>query len=689
MPVFRTDGTSIEVTSGHEVLRIEPWGPHGVRVRAGQHCLRRDLPGALLPAGPTEVTVDLQADRGRLVNGRLTAVVERRQEEAEVEARIRFERTETGEELLAEERAHFWWPGARLFLPDGNGYARLEQRFRAYPGERFYGLGQRTHGRLDQKGLVVDLVQRNAEVSIPFLLSNRGYGMLWNLPAVGRVELAENGTRWVADSARQIDYWITAGTPEQILGGYADATGHVPPLPEWAAGFWQSKLRYRTQAELLAVAREHKRRGLPLSVIIVDFFHWTHLGDWKFDPAEWPDPAGLVRELDELGIKLMVSVWPSVNPLSENYRELADRGLLIGTELGMPFHAPWVDKGYGTEMPVAFYDATDPEARAFLWSRVKRNYYDVGVKAWWLDACEPEIRPGHPSNLRFHTGPGAEVANSYPAEHARAFYEGMREAGDDEVVLLSRSGWAGTQRYGAALWSGDIPATFESLRVQIRAGLNVALSGIPWWTTDIGGFHGGDPDEPRYRELIVRWFQYGVFCPLFRLHGFREPRKPLGPEMTGGPNEVWSYGEEAYAAIVEVLRLRERLRPYIMDIMRVAHERGIPPMRPLFVDFPDDADAWAVEDQFLLGPELLVAPVAVAGAREREVYLPAGADWLDPFAAATHPGGTVVDAAAPLDRIPVFVRARAAELATRRPAVQALALARLLTERGRDSSPAR
>jgi alpha-D-xyloside xylohydrolase len=663
MTVFRSDGASIEVVSGHEVLRIEPWGADSVRVRAGLHRLIPDLPGALLPPKPTDATAHTWPDGARLVNGGLTVTIEDFQEEAAVEARIRFTRTDTGEELLAEERAHFWWPGARLFMSQGNGYSRLEQRFKAYPEEKFFGLGQHTHGRLDQKGLVLDLVQRNAEISIPFLLSNRGYGLLWNLPAIGRVELAENGVRWVADSARQIDYWVTTGTPAGILAHYADATGHAQPLPEWASGFWQSKLRYRNQAELLAVAREHRRRGLPMSVIVVDFFHWTHLGDWKFDPAEWPDPAGLVRELDELGIKLMVSIWPSVNPLSENYKELTDQGLLIGTESGVPFHAPWVDKGYGTEMPVAFYDATDPQAREFIWALAKRNYHDIGVKAWWLDACEPEIRPGHPANLRFHAGPGAEVANMYPAEHARAFYEGMLEAGDDEVVLLSRSGWAGCQRYGVALWSGDIAATFESLRIQVRAGLNVAMSGIPWWTTDIGGFHGGDPDSPSYRELIVRWFQYGVFCPLFRLHGFREPRLPLGPEMTGGPNEVWSYGEEAYATIVEVLRLRERLRPYIMEQMRVAHEQGLPPMRPLFVDFPADGASWTVSDQFLLGPDLLVAPITAEGEREREVYLPAGTGWLDPYTGGTHEGGTTIRAAAPLDRIPVFVRPTATQLA--------------------------
>jgi len=657
MITISDDGRALEVTVRQEVLRVEAWGLAGFRVRAGQHRILDDVPGALIPPKPGPVTVTADEKTGRLVNGALTGIVELADTDTGVDSLVRFVRTDSGEELLSEQRAHFWWPGARLFLSGGNGYGRLEQRFAAYEGERFYGLGQHTHGKLDQKGLVLDLVQRNGEVSIPFLLSSRGYGFLWNLPAVGRVELAGNGTRWVADSARQIDYWITTGdTPADILARYADATGHAPMLPGWAAGFWQSKLRYRTQNELLDVAREYHRRGLPLSVIVADFFHWTHLGDWRFDLTEWPDPEAMIAELGELGVKLMVSVWPTVSPLSENYHKMLNDGLLVGTEQGLPQHAPWRDKGFDVEMPVAFYDSTDPAARAFLWDKVKRNYYDLGVRAWWLDGCEPEIQPGHPQNLRFHTGAGAEVFNSYPMTHAQAFHEGMLAEGEDEIVALSRSAWAGSQRYGTALWSGDIAATWASLRTQVRAGLNVAMSGIPWWTTDIGGFHGGDPESEEYRELMVRWFQYGVFCPLFRLHGFRDPRPAFGPEMTGGPNEVWSYGDEALTHIEAALRMRERLRPYLMAQMRVAHEQGVPPMRPLFVDFPHDEAAWDIDDQFLLGPDILVAPVLRPGETTREVYLPAGVSWRDAATGDTHPGDTFVDIPTPLSHIPVFLR---------------------------------
>lgn len=649
------DGAALEWSGRQETLRIEPWGPDAVRVRARLGGPVRDgLPGALLAEPPPAGAVAVKTGAGlaTFTCGALTA-------EVTVEGQLRFLRTSSGEELLAEERAHFWWPGPRLYTATGNGYHRLEQRFAAYAGERLYGLGQHQHGLLDQKGAVIDLVQRNAEVSIPVLTSSRGYTLLWNNPAIGRVELAENGTRWVADSARQIDYWITAGDPAAALRRYAAVTGLPPMLPEWAAGFWQCKLRYRTQEELLSVAREYRRRGLPVSAIVCDFFHWTHLGDWRFEPAEWPDPAAMTRELKELGIRLMVSVWPSVSPLSENYDVMEQRGYLIGTEHGPVAHADWPDRGVPGPVHVAFYDATNPAAREFVWSRVKENYLaPYGISAYWLDACEPEIKPGFQANLRYHAGPGLEVGNLYPRENARAFYEGLRAAGagEDEVLTLSRSAWAGSQRYGAAVWSGDIGTDFATLRRQLAAGLNMAMSGIPWWHTDIGGFHGGNPEDPAYREVLVRWFQFGALSPIMRLHGNREPGTPLGPAVTGGPNEVWSYGEEAGEILAWYLRLRERLAPYLLTQMRVAYEEGVPPMRPLFVEFPGDARAWEVADAYLLGPDLLVAPVLEAGARERAVYLPVGARWADAWTGEAYEGGQPVTVPAPLARIPLFLR---------------------------------
>jgi alpha-D-xyloside xylohydrolase len=426
-------------------------------------------------------------------------------------------------------------------------------------------------------------------------------------------------------------------------------------LPEWASGFWQCKLRYKTQDELLAVAREYKRRGLPISVIVIDYFHWTRQGDWKFDPDEWPDPAAMVAELERLGIKLMVSVWPTVNPASENYAEMSELGYLVANERGLGLQLAIWDRGSVPRVPMAFYDATNPRARDYIWSKVRENYLKFGIKTWWLDACEPELVPEQPDNLRYHIGPGLEVGNAYPMLHARGFHENMLAEGEQEVVLLCRSAWAGSQRYGALVWSGDIDSTFEDLRRQIPAGLNIGLSGIPWWTTDIGGFKDGDITTPYFRELVVRWFQFGVFCPVFRLHGNRLPGTMIGSEQTGAANEVWAFGETEYGIIRHLMFLRERLRPYVLEQMRVAHSTGLPPMRPLFLSFPADSASWEVEDQFMFGDDILVAPVTTEGAREREVYLPPGS-WRDAWTGEQVEGGRRVTAPAPLEVIPVYVR---------------------------------
>ncbi|GAA5186450.1 glycoside hydrolase family 31 protein [Rugosimonospora acidiphila] len=647
---------ALEVRHRHEVIRIQAWGADSVRVRAAQHRLPVESHGALELSPPGQTgQISIDGTSACLTTGRLRVEVDFDTAAAYPEPLLTF-RTADGEVLLAEQREHFWMPGARVYTGNRTGAYEIHQEFAAHPGERLFGLGQRTHGRLNLKGLALDLVQRNGEVNIPFVLSSRGYGLLWNVPAVGRVEFAENATRWQAGQAREIDYWFTAApTPADILARYADATGHVPELPEWASGFWQSKLRYRTQEELLAVAREYKRRGLPLSVIVSDFFHWSAMGDYRFDENEWPDPDAMVAELNELGVQLMVSVWPTVSPLSENYDTYYDRGLLVGADQGVEFQQTIQDKGMAAPQPVAFYDPTNPATREYVWGLVKDNYLSRGIRVFWLDASEPELNPAQPGNLSLYAGPGAETINIYPRDNARLFAEGMAAAGQEPTVLLCRSAWAGSQKYGAAVWSGDIPATWESLRQQLRAGLSIAISGIPWWTTDIGGFHGGNPADPAYQELMVRWFQYGVFCPLFRLHGDRQPRVPTGYAMTGGPNEVWSYGENAYPHLTAALSLRERLRPYIHRQMHEAATVGMPPMRPLFVDLPDDARAWAVEDQFLFGPDLLIAPVLRPGAREREVYLPAGRTWVDAATGQQYPGGQSVTAATPIDHIPVYV----------------------------------
>ncbi len=654
MGVFTRDDQALEWRGGHETVRVEPWGPGSLRVRGTVwEKIRDDLPGALIVPAPGggEPVIEIGDDAARVTNGGLTA-------EISASGQLRF-LDAAGDELLAETTPHFTGPPTRRYSSAAGGMHQFEVQFAARDGERFYGLGQHQHGRLDQKGAVVELIQRNTEVSIPFLLSSRGYGFLWNHPGIGRVELGTTATRWVSEATRQWDYWITAADePAALVRAYSAVAGRAPMLPAWASGFWQCKLRYKTQDELLAVAREYKRRGLPVSVIVIDYFHWTRQGDWKFDPDEWPDPAAMVAELEQLGIKLMVSIWPTVNPASENYAEMSELGYLAANERGLSLQLAIWDRGSTARVPMAFYDATNPRARDYIWSKVRDNYLKYGIRTWWLDACEPELVPDQPDNLRYHIGPSLEVGNAYPMLHARGFYEGMLAEGEDEIVLLCRSAWAGSQRYGALVWSGDIDSTFEDLRRQIPAGLNIGLSGIPWWTTDIGGFKGGDITSPYFRELIVRWFQFGVFCPVFRLHGIRQPGTLVGSEQTGAANEVWAFGDTEYEIIRHLMFLRERLRPYVMEQMKVAHETGLPPMRPLFLNFPADPACWEIEDQFMFGDDILVAPVTTEGAREREVYLPPGS-WRDAWTGEQVEGGRRVTAPAPLELIPVYVRGNA------------------------------
>lgn len=648
MVEFIKKTNSLFCSLDNEALEIEPWGPSGIRVRAT--CLpeiRQDWVSALLPQEGHQAEIQIRENEASLRNGSILAHVN-------ASGILSFVNVDTGTVLLKEQPIHAISIPARHYKDIRGDHFRIDVCFEAYEDEHIYGLGQHQHGCLDQKGCVIELIQRNTEVSIPFLISSRGYGFLWNNPAIGRVELGYNATRWVAETSPQIDYWITTGeNPAEILSHYADVTGHAPMLPDWAAGFWQSKLRYASQAELISVAEEYHRRKLPLSVIVIDFFHWTRHGDWQFDPKYWPDPSGMVKRLEKLGVRAMVSVWPTVSRLSANYPEMQSKGYIVRNKGGIPAHMYFVDNQAETGIYVHYYDPTHPEARKYIWEKVKHGYYEHGIKLYWLDACEPEMLPMTPENLRFHAGDGEAVANIYPLNHVQGFYEGMKAEGEQEIVFLCRSAWAGSQRFGAAVWSGDIPSTFASLRVQVKAGLNMGLSGIPWWTHDIGGFRGGDPTDPAFRELLLRWFQFGAFSPLFRLHGHRLPNSD---DFGGAANEVWSFGEDAYEILKQYMFIRERLRPYIMDQMRIAHEQGMPPMRPLFVDFPEDASCYSIDDQYMFGSDLLVAPVLEVGAQSRKVYLPANMIWKDAWTGQQYEGGQWLDVPAPLETIPLFLK---------------------------------
>jgi alpha-D-xyloside xylohydrolase len=645
-----------------EIIQIEPWGRDCLRFRSTRRRQIKNQDWTLLPQEGVEVEIRIGEDKAIIRNGELIGEVAN-------DGRVRY-LSSSGEVLLEE----LWIDHrvknaalrkARNYRALSSDLFEVELYFKAFEDERFYGMGQYANDFLNLKGCVLELAQKNTQISVPFLLSSRGYGFIWNNPSIGRAELARNHTCWAAKATRQIDYLVIYGkTPAEILQKYMNIVGKPSPVPEWALGSWQCKLRYRNQEELLGIAQEYKKRGIPLSVIVIDFFHWPHQGDWKFDERFWPDPEGMVKELEEMGVKLLVSFWPTVEISSENYKEMVERNLLVRTEKGVP--TIFTFRGICTHV-----DFTNPEAREYVWNKVKENYYRYGVKMFWLDEAEPELgMPGFHyentdpyfyENLRYSIGNGLEVSNIYPFYYAKAFYDGLRKEGETEIVNLIRCAWLGSQRLGVVVWSGDIPSTFESLRKQVRAGLNISLTGIFWWTTDIGGFYGGDPNDPEFRELLVRWFQFGVFCPIFRLHGFRlpypdDPNTCPPEELTGGPNELWSYGEEVYNILREYVFLREKMKHYIVEQMKLSIEQGIPLMRPLFVDFPDDPVVWNVEDEYMFGSNVLVAPVLEKGARTRKVYLPKGTFWTERSTSKTYDGGQWIEVKAPLDVIPVFFK---------------------------------
>ena len=651
----KTEGNRIIWETAGELVYIEPYGRDAIRFRSSKSLRIDEALNWTLeePASPEGVIIEADDEKACMTNGKIQVTITG-------DGTVTYRNTRTGKVLLEE----YWIDGrvhtaplrrAREYRVTSGNQFKISLYFKAEPGEHFYGMGQDANDCFDLKGSTVELLQKNGKCTIPYTYSSRGYGFIWNNPAIGRAEFVNNHTMWHVQCAKQIDYVIIAGdTPGEINEKFTAITGRAPMLPEWAAGFWQCKLRYETQEELLQVAREYKRRGLPISVIVIDYFHWTMQGEWKFDPEKWPDPKAMVSELESMGIKLMVSVWPTIDPRSENYAYMREHNYIIRGERG-------VDVVFMFFGPQPYVDTTHPGAREFFWSRAKKNYYDYGIRTFWLDEAEPEMRPYDYDNVRMYLGNGEEVSNIYCVGFAKAFYDGLKAQGE-EVCNLVRCAWLGSQRYGVVLWSGDIASTFDSLRKQLKAGLNVAMCGIPWWTTDIGGFINGDPESEEFRELMIRWFEFGVFCPIFRLHGFRLPypvRDILNPDGycgSGGPNEVWSFGEEAYEIIRRYMYVREELKPYIMGQMKLASEDGTPVMRPLFYDFCGDKNVYDIGDEYMFGPDLLVAPVVELGARKRMVYLPEGCRWKDAGTGMVYDGGTRIEADAPLDTIPLFLK---------------------------------
>ncbi len=648
----------------NEKLRIEAWGTNALRVRATKYTDFTGMDWALeeeVKGEKRQARVTIHEDREAFVeNGRISVRVNsagvlffyRDGKPVLSEYQRDYAGTESGESRCLKILS-------REYKAIIGGDYSLTVRFESRDEEKIFGMGQYQQPYLDLKGCSLELAQRNSQTSVPFAVSSLGYGFLWNHPGVGSAVFGKNYTEWTARATKELDYWITADeNPAKIVENYTEVTGRAPMIPEGLLGLWQCKLRYRTQEEVLSVAREYKRLQIPLDVIVIDFFHWTRQGDWKFDSEYWPDPKAMCDELHAMGTKVVVSVWPSVDKKSENFAEMQELGYLIRTERGS-------NQTYDFQGDCLEIDVTNPEAREYLWEKCKKSYYDYGIDMFWLDNSEPDFGVYDYDNYRYELGTALEVSNVYPKLYTKTFYDGIKAEGrEKEILSLVRCGWAGSQKYAALLWSGDVPSTFEALRDQLSAGLNMGLAGIPWWTTDIGGFMTDDVDDPAFHELLLRWYEFAVFSPILRMHGDRGPHNipPLsdkdwggGHLYTGHSNELWSYGEKAFEIMKSQLELRWSLKPYISGLMEETTRNGAPLLRTMFYEFPEDEKCWELDDQYMFGDKYLVAPVLKAGMKERKVYLPEGV-WKDIADGKEYTGGQTLTCETPIERIPVFER---------------------------------
>lgn len=669
---FENDNGALVCRHLGETVRIESWGKDALRVRASPSPAFTENHWALTePTAKCSATVAIEEEDhwvgdgtvdkkqiASITNGRIKAVVNfagiisfYRDHELILREYFRNYDGTLSRESRCLKLVNREWKG----VIGGSEYT-LNVKFESNKGEKLFGMGQYQQDCMDLKGCVLELAQRNSQISVPFAVSSLGYGFLWNNPAVGHVTFGKNYTEWNARATRQMDYWITvADAPRQLLENYTAVTGRAEMFPEDLMGLWQCKLRYRTQEEVLSVARQYQKEGIKIDRIVIDFFHWTLQGDWKFDEKYWPDPKAMVDELHEMGIKVIVSVWPSVDRKSENFGPMTERGLLIRTERGAA-------QTYDYQGDCVEIDPFNPETRDYVWNVCKKNYYDYGIDAFWLDNSEPDYGVYDFENYRYFSGPALAVSNLYPQLYSRAFYDGMRKENRGPVVNLLRCAWAGSQKYGNVIWSGDVPSTFEAFADQLQCGLNMGLAGIPWWTTDIGGFMTDDVNDPDFRQLLIRWYQFAVYSPVLRMHGDRGPYNipPLddrdwggGYLHTGQPNELWSYGEDNYVIMKKYYGIRIGMHEYIKKLFEEAHTNGSPLLRAMFYEFPDDERCWELQDQYMFGEKYLVAPILRLNEWKRDVYLPAG-KWKLTSTEEIFEGGRTISVDTPIDYMPVL-----------------------------------
>jgi alpha-D-xyloside xylohydrolase len=541
-------------------------------------------------------------------------------------------RTAGGESLLNEGNSI-----PRTYEPvelNGDHTYRVTDRFSPSITEALYGLGQHQSGMFNYRGATVELGQNNTDVAIPMLISSKGYGLMWNTAALtwfdNRFPL---DMKLTSIAGKSIDYYFLYGPEvDDILREYRTMTGHVPLLPKWAYGFFQSKDRYVSLDEIREIAQRYRQEHIPLDAMVQDWFWWKTEGDPIFN-SNYHDVASDLEALHKENVHVMISVWGLLDPESETYKILDQKHELVSD--------------------AHVYDATNLEARNLYWQHLPGKLLAQGWDAFWLDSAEPEEYWPHMgdailSSRQLAIGNGAEFTNVFPLVHTLGVQDHWKAQNPSKrVFLLTRSAFLGQQRVGATVWSGDVYGTYWGLSHQVPAGLNFALSGLPYWTTDIGGYwppHEDPLADPAFQELYARWFEYGTFCPIFRTHGHRPH------------NELWSF-DKVEPILVSYDKLRYRLMPYIYSLAWKVTSEDYTIQRPLVMDWRTDPKTWNLSDQFMFGPALLVNPVLKADATRRSVYLPAAAAWYDFWTGKSLTGGQEIEADAPLDRMPLFVRA--------------------------------
>lgn len=540
--------------------------------------------------------------------------------------------TAGGDNLLRERNSI-----PRTYEPaelNGEKTFHVEDRFAPDFSEGFYGLGQHQSGMFNYRGATVELGQNNTDVAIPLLLSSKGYALMWNTASLTHVDNRfplELNLDSLAGHA--VDYYFIYGPEmDQLIHEYRNLTGHTPMLPKWSYGFFQSKDRYVSQEEVLAIAHRYREQHIPLDGIVQDWFWWKSEGDPIFN-SNFPDVPGELKQLHDEHVHAMLSVWGLFDSKSQNFLQMTQQHL---------------------DVPNAHvYDATNPKARDFYWNNLAGKLFSLDWDAFWLDSAEPEEYWPHMGDAilrdkKISIGSGAEYTNIFPFMHSLGVQEHWKASTEQKrVFLLTRSAFLGQQRVGAAVWSGDVYGSYWGLRHQVAAGLNFALSGYPYWTTDIGGYwppHDNPVEDPKFQELYARWFEYGTFCPIFRTHGHR-------PQ-----NEIWAF-DKVEPILINYDKLRYRLMPYVYSLAWRVTNDDYTIQRPLVMDWRADVRVRDIGDQFMFGPALLVNPVLQPDATHRTLYLPDAPAWYDFWTGASTNGSREINADAPLDRIPLYVRA--------------------------------